>query len=129
VANATNRSDLVRMLVLNEICDDYENLTISIMPPVVERGRQCGVKVEKSDLVRALNELIESGLAKAYWLRGDGRPVEEFETMPTLSQMEDPYGAWFLVTEEGLKIHRTNGDFWPFHEDDELRQDWIPPVN
>jgi len=49
------------MLVLNEICDDYENLAVSIEMPVKELGGRCGLFIEKEEIVQALSELVELG--------------------------------------------------------------------
>jgi hypothetical protein len=117
------------MLVLNEICDDYENLAISIEMPIMERGGRCGLYVDKGEIVHALQELVELGLARPYRLHGDRRPnwAEEMERMPSLEEMESPDGAWFFRTDAGLEAQLADWQPWPFDDDDELRKDWTPP--
>jgi hypothetical protein len=127
VAQATTRSELVRMLVLNEICDDYENLAVSIEMPIKERGGRCGLYIEKEEIVEALTELFDLGWAKAYHL--DGERTTVFKTMPSLTEMEDFSGAWFYRTEEGLRAQLENWEPWPFDDDDELKKNWTPPEN
>ena len=57
---------LVRKMVLNEISDDYENVDQIILPSVAKECAKLGLVVERSDIVNALGDLIEEGLAKAY---------------------------------------------------------------
>jgi hypothetical protein len=119
------------MFVLNSICDDYENLAVSIAGPVTEDGARCGLVIERPEIVRALTELVEGGLAKAYRLHGDGRTdfAEEMERRPSLDEMEDPRGPWFYITEAGRNVHRAEYQGWPFDDEGELRKDWTPPEN
>lgn len=126
VARATTRSELVRRLVLSVICDDYENLAVSIEMPVVETGGRCGLYIEKAEIVRALRELIELGWAKAYYL---GDKFKEIEGMPPEDELEDPDGPWFYGTDEGLKVQLGDSEWWPFDEDKHLLKDWTPPEN
>lgn len=60
------RAEFVKRLVLNEICDDFENLDQIILPHVAEDGRKCGLTIERAEIVEALSALVENGLAKAY---------------------------------------------------------------
>jgi hypothetical protein len=129
VAPATTRSELVRRLVLNEICDDYENLAVSIEMPVKEWGGRCGLFVEKEEIVQALKELVELGWAKAYRFVRSSGPPEEIDRFPTIEDMEDPYGAWFYRTAEGLKAQLAEWDPWPFDEENELKKGWTPLEN
>jgi hypothetical protein len=131
VAQARTRAELLRFLALNVIADDYENLTISIAGPIVEIGAKCGLSFEKLEIVKALTELVEGGLAKVYRLHGDGRRdwAVEMLGMPSLEEMEDFNGAWFYITDAGLEVVRASRDAWPLDDHDELRKDWTPPLN
>ena len=131
MAQAKTRAELLRLLVLNVIADDYENLTVSIAGPIAEVGAKCGLSFQKLEIVQALTELVAGGLAKVYRLHGDGRPdwAEEIHGMPSLEEMEDFDGAWFYIAEGGLEVLRANRDAWPLDDDDELRKDWTPPEN
>lgn len=63
-----NRNELVRRMVLREISDDYENIDQIILPNVAKQCSKLGFVVERSQIVTALGELIQDGLAKAYLL-------------------------------------------------------------
>jgi hypothetical protein len=63
-----NRSQVIRRMVLNAISDDYENVDQVILRYVAKDGAKLGFTIERSDIVDALAELIENGLAKAYRL-------------------------------------------------------------
>jgi hypothetical protein len=119
------RAELVLRFTLNAICDDYENLTVSIEGPVLESGRDCGLAIERSEIVTALEELIRRSWAKAYFL---GPSAGEIDGMPPLDKLEGHEGAWFLVSEAGMKIQLAEWEFWPFDENNQLRKDWAPPV-
>lgn len=60
--------DFVDRLVLNEICDDFENVDQVILRRVGEAAAECGVHVERADVVAALGRLVGRGLVKAYRL-------------------------------------------------------------
>jgi hypothetical protein len=128
MAGPANRRELVRLMVLMEIADDYENLTVSVAGPVVEDGVRCGLTIEKSEIVQALKELVELGWATAWQL---GKDSHEFDHMPSLEEMEDFNGAWFYRTEAGLEVIRVSRGrgVWPFDDEDDLRKDWTPPAN
>jgi hypothetical protein len=66
MASPASRRELVRLMVLREISDDYENLTVSIEPPILEDSGRCGLAIERSEIVGALKELVELGWATAY---------------------------------------------------------------
>jgi hypothetical protein len=120
------RAELVLRFTLNAICDDYENLTVSIEGPVKRDGKDCGLEIEREEIIGALEELIRRGWAKAYYL---GPKTAEIDGMPPLDKLEGHWGAWFYVTAEGMKIQRWDWEFWPFDEDEQLRKDWTPPAN
>jgi hypothetical protein len=66
-----SRSEFVRRLVLNSICDDFENVDQVILREVAEEAAKCGLTVGRPEVVEALAALVEAGLAKAYILSGD----------------------------------------------------------
>lgn len=66
--SVASRAELVRMLVLNVMSDDYENLRVSIVAPVTQDGAACGLAIEKQEIVCALEELVDRGWAKAEWI-------------------------------------------------------------
>jgi hypothetical protein len=117
---------LVRMLTLNEMSDDYENLAVSLEMPLLQMGREAGFAIERSDIVEALKELVELGWAKAWHLTSAA--AEEFDHLPSLEEMEDFYGAWFHITDAGRKA-QNEYDAWPFDDEGEIRKDWTPPEN
>ncbi len=126
---STSRGELVVRLVLNWISDDYENLSQTIADGVTKDGTECGMAIEKSEIVAALEELVTRGWAKAYRLFTNGAPPVEFDRMPTIEEMEDFNGAWFYVTNAGMKVQLEPWEFWPWDDDNQLRKDWTPPLN
>jgi hypothetical protein len=129
VASPASRGELVRRFVLDVICDDYENLTVSIAEPVKQWGAACGLTIETSEVVQALTELVELGWAKAWRLSEWSQPPAEFANVPSLQEMEDPSGAWFYITDAGMKVQLAEYDGWPFDKTGALRKDWTPPEN
>jgi hypothetical protein len=68
------RRERVRRLVLNSICDDFENVDQIILQDVTREGSKLGLTIERSDIVDALEGLIVDGLVKAYLLSGTMGP-------------------------------------------------------
>jgi hypothetical protein len=77
-----NRGELVRLLVLNAISDDYENVDQAILRYVVEQLAKLGMAIERAEIVIALGGLIQDGLAKAYLLSGTEPYSTELRGMP-----------------------------------------------
>jgi hypothetical protein len=121
-----SRSEFVRRLVLNWICDDYENVDQTILRDVAEDAGKCGLTVERPEVVEALASLIEDGFAKAYRL-GDQDPSSGgLQGMPPMEVIEEDFKTYFYRTKKGLdlhNLHRSDGT-WPFDDEDELRPDW-----
>jgi hypothetical protein len=122
-----SRSEFVRRLVLNCITDDFENVDQVILRHVAEDA-ECGLTVERPDVVAALGSLMEDGLAKAYILSGDSRdPFSgELPGMPPMDVVEEYFKTYFYITKKGLdlhSLHRSDGT-WPFDDLGDLRQDW-----
>jgi hypothetical protein len=87
------RAEFVRRLVLDTICDDFENVDQTILRDVVDIEAKCGVVIRRADVVEALRALVEAGLAKAYDLRPvRGDPFSgEIQGMPPLDIAEEDY--------------------------------------
>jgi hypothetical protein len=123
------RGEFVRRLVLNEICDDFENIDQIILPHVREDAQKCGLTVSRPEIVEALRGLVEDGLAKAYDLSGCGDPFSrELPGMPQVDFVEENYKTYFYVTNKGMDIQVSDGSWWPFDDEGSLREDWKPPV-
>ncbi len=97
------RNELIRWIVLSEICDDYENVDQIILPCVSRDCAKLGFVVERSQIVTALGELIEGGLAKAYLLSGT-KPAEELRGMPLLDVIEENFKTYFYATPKGKEL-------------------------
>jgi len=118
------RADLVRLLVLNEICDDYENVDQIILPHVAKNAAKCGLVIERTEIVDALAALIQDGLAKAYLLS----PFEPFSTelqgMPPLDVIEEDFETYFYATKKGIDLQLSDDTSRCFDDKGELRPDW-----
>jgi hypothetical protein len=110
-----DRNELIRWMVLDEICDDYENVDQIILTDVARDCAKLGFVVERSHIVNALGELIEGGLAKAYLLSG-ARP-EELLGMPSLDVVEEDFKTYFYVTPKGKELHLSDESWRPFDDE------------
>ncbi|MGH9614523.1 MAG: hypothetical protein ACRD4P_15735 [Bryobacteraceae bacterium] len=107
-----NRRELVQRLVLDEISDDYENVDQCILRHVAEIGVTYGLTINRPEIVVALAELIDGGLAKAYFLPS----TEPLQNMPPLDEVEEYFKTYFYITKKGMDLH-LDGDT-PLHLDD-----------
>lgn len=115
------RVDLTRMLVLNEISDDFEEPQHihEVLAPLAEK---CQFIITQEEVKQALIHLVRSGLARAYrlspWSEG-----EEIQGAPLPEQAGDYY---YWITDEGRK---TQGAFkgWPFDGRGGAIPGWSPP--
>ena len=85
-------------------------------------GAQCGVVIQKQDVVHALISLTENGFAKAYSL---GRTSKEIEGVPPMDNIQDPdlyTRYYFWVTDNGREEHKKQDSLWPFDEDGKLKK-------
>jgi len=119
-----DRSELVRLLVLNEISDDYENVDQIILPHVGKIAAKCGLVIERSEIVDALAGLIKDDLAKAYLLSPFEPYSTELQGMPPVDVIEQDFETYFYVTKKGIDICRSHRTSWPFDDEGELRSDW-----
>jgi hypothetical protein len=114
---------LLRLLVLGEIADDYEEPN-HIYENVARRATACGIATTQQLVELLLLELVEQGMAKAYDLRAEDGA--ELAGAPRLDQVSEYY---FLITSEGLAAFvaaRTAGP-WPFDDEGDLVDGWCPP--
>ncbi len=109
------RNELIRWIVLSEICDDYENVDQIILPHVARDCVKLGFVVERSHIFNALEELIEGGLAKAYLLSGT-KPAEELRGMPSLD-VEEHFKTYFYATSKGKELPLSDESWWPFDDE------------
>lgn len=119
------RAEFLRRMVLNEICDDFENVDQIILPNVAGQARKLGLVVERNDIIEALRGLVEDDLAKAYDLRNGNADVfsGELSGMPSLEPIEEDYRTYFYVTPKG-KAMQASDRWWPFDEEGSVRPDW-----
>jgi len=88
--------------VLDAICDDYENVDQVILRHVSELSANCGLKIDRAEVVSALAWLIEDGLAKAYLLSCREPHVTELPGMPPLDVPEEYFKTYFYCTKRGM---------------------------
>jgi len=120
------RNEFVKRLVLNSIGDDFENVDQVILNHVARIGIKCGLTIERSEVVNTLAGLIEDGLAKAYLLSGSVKdPFSgELQGMPPMDAIEEDFKTYFYITKKGTDFCRADDTWWPFDEEENLREDW-----
>ena len=99
------RRELIRWLVLNSICDDFENVDQTILPDVTCVSAQFRLTIERCDIVEALKGLVDDGLAKAYSLSATMGPnpfAGELPDMPSLDVVEEDFQTYFFATKKGI---------------------------
>jgi hypothetical protein len=119
------RAELIRTLVLREICDDFEDI-LQITNWTVESGSKCGLTVTHDDIIQALRELIEMGHAKAYNLERWTDPPAAENEVPAYEEI-NPMKPRFSRTEKGLAFQEANSASGPYDENHDLRESWPPP--
>lgn len=119
------RAELIRMFVLNECSDDYEDIE-RIANGAVDLGSKCGLTISHQDLIQALRELIEMGYMKAWDLTKWPDPVKA-EDRGTPRDEITPLNPAFVRTEEGIAFHQANATSGPFNEEYSLRESWLAP--
>ena len=75
------RNELIRLMVMNSVCDDYENVDQVILKQIAPDGARLGVTIQREDVVTALAKLIAGGLVQAYRLSGTKRPGGGFRDL------------------------------------------------
>jgi hypothetical protein len=117
------RSEFVRRLVLNEITDDYENVDQVILRWVAKTGAQCGLTIERPEVVDALSSLVADALAEACILDPFSGKLQLPE-MPPMEEVEEYFKTYFFATKKGMDLHLSDRDWFPLDDDGELRKDW-----
>jgi hypothetical protein len=123
------RAEFVQRLVLNTICDDFENVDQVILHEVARQATKCGLTIQRSDIVVALHGLVEAGLAKAYDLSASSAdPFSgEIAGMPPLDGSEESFRTYFYITNKGMEFQEAEDAWWPFDDEGRLRPGWNPP--
>ena len=116
-----NRRELVCRLVLDSICNDYENVDQIILGEVAKLASRCGLTIERPEIVDALASLIDDGLAKGYLL---SNVATEFHGMPAIDIVEEDFRTYFYVTKRGKELQLSDDKWWPFDDEGDLRPDW-----
>lgn len=114
------RDQLVRMFVLEEISDDYEDLE-RISKGVNKLGARCGLTIAHQEILSALANLIEVGMANAYRLEATREAPKPLPGVPPDDEMEEYY---FWITRKGREHHLAADSEWPFQDDGTLKPDW-----
>lgn len=120
------RSELIRRMVLNAMCDDFENIDQIILPVVARDCAKLGFSVERAEIVQTVSELVKEGLAKAYDLSGNKRdPFSgELPGMPPVDIVEEYFKTYFYPKKKGMDFHRSDDTWSPFDDDDNVVPDW-----
>lgn len=120
------RTEFVRRLVLNSICDDFENIDQVILRDVSATGATCGMTIDRSEVVQALENLIQDGLTKAYTLPGptDDPFSGELVGMPKVDEIEEDFKTYFYATAKGLELQCPDDAWWPLDDDGNLKPGW-----
>jgi hypothetical protein len=114
----------VRRSVLDSICDDGENVDQIILLEVNMNSDKTGVTIDRAEVIDALTQLVEGGLAEA-WILSEwpGKSVK-VEGMPPMDAIEENFITYFFITEKGKKAHLSDDTWYPFDDDGNLRPDW-----
>jgi hypothetical protein len=124
---SSNRSEFIRMFDLMTIADDYESFG-HISDLVSKHAMQSGLRMDRPQILNALNSLVEVGLAKAYRYRPPTNSFEEIQGMPPEEEIADPWHTYFWITEKGKDFLFANRQqYWPFDDLGSIRKDWSPP--
>ena len=100
------RAEIIQIIVLNEVSDDYENLA-HIQEFGIPYGQQNGIAISAEDVVSALINLIGAGLVSAY--DSYAKPVAEVKGPLSVEQMEELY---FYQTSKGKETNAFNSKFF-----------------
>ena len=119
-----NRSELIRRMVLDAMCDDYENIDQIILPTVARDCAKLGFSVERSEIVKAVSELVMDGLAKAYLLSCWEPFSTELRGMPPVDVVEEYFQTYFYITKKGMDFHLSDDTWLPFDDEDNVLPDW-----
>jgi hypothetical protein len=118
------RSDLLEVLVLNVIGDNYEDLA-HIGGRVGLDAGDCGMNFSLPELTHALAGIIRRGWASAYRLSGKAPYAVELAGVPPAEEIADFYHT---ATAAGLAILAADIPGWPFDDHGKLLPGWSPPA-
>lgn len=99
------RLELVRRLVLNSICDDFENVDQTILPQAARADSRFGLAIKGCDVVDALRRLVEDGLAKRLLYPARARTRSPENCRPSLGVVEGDFQTYFYITKKGMDLH------------------------
>ena len=124
------RPEFVQRLIVNSMCDDFENVDQVILRDVARLAAKCGLTIERSEVVQNLRALVEAGLVKAYDLApGIRDPFSgELQGMPPLDAPAEYFRTYFYPTQKGMDWHKADRTWRPLDDDDVLRSDWEPSL-
>jgi hypothetical protein len=108
-------------MVLNAMCDDFENIDQIILPTVARDCTRLGFSVERAEIVKAVSELVAEGLVRAYDLSVDNK---ELEGMPPVDVVEEDFKTYFYPTKKGMDLQTSDYTWSPFDDDDNVLPDW-----
>jgi hypothetical protein len=114
-----SRRELISLLILDVIADDYENLA-KIVEELNGFASRCGLSLEHSEVSDALRGLIDAGLAKPYRLSQTHEDVDREVRPNEVTELSDYY---FWITDKGRLLHERD-DWWPFNEQGLLKEGW-----
>jgi len=109
---------------LNAMCDDYENIDQIILPEVARDCAKLGFSVERSEIVKALSELLRDGLAKGYLLSATEPFSTELQGMPPVDVVEEEFKTYFYPTKKGMDLHLSDDKWWPFDDENNVLPNW-----
>ena len=115
-----NRWAVVRLLVMDGICDDYENIDQIILREVAGAGARCGLAIERPEVVDALAGLITDGLAAAYRLSTEEPFATVLQGMPAVDEVEESFETYFYLTKRGLERKLSDNACWPYDDESNL---------
>ena len=92
-------------MVLDSMCDDFENIDQIILPVVARDCAKLGLAVERAEIVKAVSDLVMDGLVKAYDMSGSGTKRDPFSGelpgMPPVDVVEEDFKTYFYPTKKG----------------------------
>ncbi len=107
-----DRDQRIRRIVLDCICDDYENVDQTILRDVRDLGARIGWTIDRSEVVKALAGLVADGLAIAHNLSAMQPNVTELDGMPPLDATEHDFKTYFLATRKGIDLQTSDDSWW-----------------
>ena len=108
LGSSMTRTEFLQRLIVNSMCDDFENVDQVILRDVAGVAAKCGLTVERPEVVENLRALVEAGLAKAYdmWAATGGDAFAgELQGMPPLDVPEKDFRTYFHPTQKGMEFH------------------------